>query len=65
MSYEIDDCDGRCLYRGDDLGLACEIHDQNPTARLVMLPAPVQRRASADTGCTLGRAASADDRAMV
>jgi hypothetical protein len=40
MSYEIDDRDGRCLYRGDDLGLACEIHDQNPTARLVMLPVP-------------------------
>jgi hypothetical protein len=38
MPYEIDDADGRCLYRGDDLALACEIHDGVPTARLLVLP---------------------------
>jgi hypothetical protein len=34
MPYEVDDRDGRCLYRGDDLELACEIHDQVQSARL-------------------------------
>jgi hypothetical protein len=38
MPYEVDTADGRCLYRGHDLGLACEIHDQVPTAVLVVLP---------------------------
>jgi hypothetical protein len=42
VSYEVDSAEGRCLYRGDDLVLACEIHDQDPTARLVSLP--VRRR---------------------
>jgi hypothetical protein len=52
MWYEIDDADGRCLYRGTDLELACEIHDQDPAAHLLVLPAstgglPVQRRRAA------------------
>jgi hypothetical protein len=38
MPYEVDTADGRCLYRGHDLGLACEIHDQVPTAVLLTLP---------------------------
>jgi hypothetical protein len=37
MPYEVD-TDGRCLYRGHDLELACEIHDQVPTAVLLTLP---------------------------
>jgi hypothetical protein len=37
MPYEVDAADGRCLYRGYDLELACEIHDQAPTARLLVL----------------------------
>jgi hypothetical protein len=40
MPYEVDTADGRCLYRGEDLALACEIHDGVPAARLVILPAP-------------------------
>jgi hypothetical protein len=40
MPYEVDSADGRCLYRGEDLALACEIHDGVPAARLVILPAP-------------------------
>jgi hypothetical protein len=43
MPYEVDTDDGRCLYRGDDLGLACEIHDQVPTAQLRHVPVPRQR----------------------
>jgi hypothetical protein len=38
MPYEVDTTDGRCLYRGDDLELACEIHDTVPSAHLVFLP---------------------------
>lgn len=38
MPYEVADADGRCLYRGDDLELACEIHDQLRTAHLRRLP---------------------------
>jgi hypothetical protein len=60
MPYEIDDGAGRCLYRGDDLELACELHDQYPSARLVILPAttgagPARGRASAECrhpGCS-------------
>jgi hypothetical protein len=40
MPYEVDTDDGRCLYRGEDLALACEIHDGVPAARLVILPGP-------------------------
>jgi hypothetical protein len=39
MPYEIVDAQGRCLYRGDDLALACEIHDRDPAARLMIPPA--------------------------
>ena len=40
MSYQVDSADGRCLYRGNDLELACEIHDQLPDAHLVVMPPP-------------------------
>lgn len=40
MPYEIHDAEGHCLYRGDDLELACEIHDQDSGACLVVLPSP-------------------------
>ena len=40
MPYEVDAADGRCLYRGYDLELACEIHDQTTTARLLVLATP-------------------------
>jgi hypothetical protein len=46
MAYEVDTADGRCLYRGDDLALACEIHDQLPTAHLRVVPAPRPRPAA-------------------
>jgi hypothetical protein len=39
MPYELDTVDGSCLYRGNDLALACELHDQVPTARLFILTA--------------------------
>jgi hypothetical protein len=38
VTYEIRDSQGRCLYRGNDLALACEIHDHDPRARLAMIP---------------------------
>jgi hypothetical protein len=47
MAYEVDSPDGRCLYRGDDLELACEIHDQVPAARLLLLSAPAGSRTAA------------------
>lgn len=34
-AYEVDDAAGRCLYRGTDLELACEIHDLDPAAHLL------------------------------
>jgi hypothetical protein len=34
VAYEVDDAAGRCLYRGTDLELACEIHDQDAAAHL-------------------------------
>jgi hypothetical protein len=37
MPYEIVDGDGRCLYRGNDLELACKIHDQDRSAQFVVL----------------------------
>lgn len=54
MPYQVDSTEGRCLYRGEDLELACELLDQEPTARLVTLPAvaggiPAPRRAPAWT----------------
>jgi hypothetical protein len=52
MWYEIDDADGGCLYRGTDLELACEIHDLDAAAHLLVLPPsavglPAQRRRAA------------------
>ena len=40
MSYHVDSADGRCLYRGNDLELACESHDDVADAHLVVRPAP-------------------------
>jgi hypothetical protein len=37
VPYEVDNADGLCLYRGRDLELACEIHDQTRSAHLVIL----------------------------
>lgn len=34
VAYEVADAAGRCLYRGTDLGLACEVHDGDPGAHL-------------------------------
>jgi hypothetical protein len=34
MSYEVDSASGRCLYRGDDLELACDIYDHETGAHL-------------------------------
>jgi hypothetical protein len=34
VAYEVDDAAGRCVYRGTDLELACEIHDRDPGAHL-------------------------------
>jgi two-component system NarL family sensor kinase len=43
MPYEVASASGACLYRGDDLELACEIHDAILTASLVTLvPPPVR-----------------------
>jgi hypothetical protein len=53
MPYEIDDAEGRCLYRGDDLELACEIHDREPSAHLVLLPAAA-RGGSVQSGTPAG-----------
>jgi hypothetical protein len=47
MTYEIRDGQGRCLYRGNDLALACEIHDQDRDARLVRV-APTDLRRNTD-----------------
>lgn len=44
MSYQVDSADGRCLYRGNDLELACEIHDQLPDAHLVVMPSQTDPR---------------------
>jgi hypothetical protein len=45
MTYEVDSTEGRCLYRGDDLELACDIYDHERDAHLVLLAdyVPVQR----------------------
>jgi hypothetical protein len=51
MTYEVDSADGSCLYRGDDLGLACEIHDELATARpVVSARPPAVPRRTADSG---------------
>jgi hypothetical protein len=38
-AYEVDAAAGRCLYRGTDLELACDIHDHDPGAHLRRLAA--------------------------
>ena len=38
MPYQVISADGACLYRGNDLELACDIHDHVPAARLTVLP---------------------------
>jgi hypothetical protein len=38
-TYEVDDDDGRCLYRGQDLGLADEICGSAPGLHLMVLTA--------------------------
>jgi hypothetical protein len=38
-TYEVEDAAGRCLYRGTDLELACDIHDHDPGAHLRRLAA--------------------------
>lgn len=48
MTYEIRDLEGRCLYRGSDLELACEIHDQDPGAHLVICPSATGTRLRED-----------------
>jgi hypothetical protein len=48
MPYEVDAADGRCLYRGYDLELACEIHDQLPTAHLRFVAPPRPRAGTPD-----------------
>jgi hypothetical protein len=39
VAYEVTAPDGTCQYRGADLELACDIHDQSPEAHLVRLVA--------------------------
>jgi hypothetical protein len=38
MTYEVDSALGRCLYRGDDLELACDIYEHEIDAHLQLLP---------------------------
>jgi hypothetical protein len=40
MSYEVDSALGCCLYRGDDLELACDIYEHEKDAHLQIVPAP-------------------------
>ncbi|HEV7825164.1 MAG TPA: hypothetical protein VGP02_09680 [Mycobacteriales bacterium] len=45
MAYEVDSALGTCLYRGDDLELACDIHDHETGAHLQVIPdVPDERR---------------------
>jgi hypothetical protein len=37
MAYLVSAGDGGCLYLGDDLELACELHDQDPGAHLAVV----------------------------
>ena len=34
VAYEVDSLEGSCIYRGNDLELACEIYDATPAAVL-------------------------------
>ncbi|HEY0486358.1 MAG TPA: hypothetical protein VGD72_08925 [Mycobacteriales bacterium] len=38
MTYEVDSAQGSCLYRGDDLELACDIYEHEKDAHLQILP---------------------------
>jgi hypothetical protein len=49
MPYQVDTADGACLYRGNDLELACDLHDHAPFARLVVLP-PMSGMTGPDVG---------------
>ncbi|MCW2611267.1 MAG: hypothetical protein QOC93_640 [Actinomycetota bacterium] len=40
MTYEVDDALGCCLYRGDDLELACDIYEHERDAHLEIRPVP-------------------------
>jgi hypothetical protein len=40
MTYEVDSARGTCLYRGDDLELACDIYEHETDAHLQLLPDP-------------------------
>jgi hypothetical protein len=40
MTYEVDSALGRCLYRGEDLELACDIYEHEKDAHLEILPPP-------------------------
>jgi hypothetical protein len=40
MTYEVDSAIGRCLYRGDDLELACDIYEHEKDAHLQIVAAP-------------------------
>jgi hypothetical protein len=36
MPYQVDSSDGCCIYRGNDLELACEIYEATPSATLLI-----------------------------
>jgi hypothetical protein len=38
MAYEVDSAQGTCLYRGEDLELACDIYEHETGAHLQLLP---------------------------
>jgi hypothetical protein len=38
MAYEVDSALGTCLYRGDDLELACDIYEHETDAHLQVVP---------------------------
>ena len=40
MPYQVNASDGRCLYRGGDIELACEIYNCAHGATLCTLPTP-------------------------
>jgi hypothetical protein len=50
MTYEVDSAIGRCLYRGDDLELACDIYEHEHDAHLLLVPAPPAEHRPTGTG---------------
>jgi hypothetical protein len=50
MTYEVDSAIGRCLYRGDDLELACDIYEHEKDAHLQIVPAPTVEDRPTGTG---------------